>query len=88
MRSDEKRGAMLIERLGRSLSELGLTLEQRLGVLCDAAQQVWRPAHDSPLPSGAEKARWLIDFIEVTWEELDQPCSLRAVDYAVRCAMR
>jgi len=88
MRSEEERGAMLIERLGRSLSELGLTLEQRLGVLCDAAQQVWRPAHDSALPSGAEKARWLVDFIEVTWEELDQPCSLRAVDYSVRCAKR
>ena len=88
MRSDEKRGAMLIERLGRSLSELGLSVEQRLGILCDAAQRVWRPAHDCQLPSGAEKARWLIDFIEVNWEELDRPCSQRAAEYAVRCAER
>ena len=88
MRSDAERGALLIERLGRSLSELGLSVEERLGILCDAAQQVWRPAHDCQLPSGAEKARWLIDFIEVTWEELDHPCSKRAVEYAVDCAER
>ncbi len=88
MRSDAERGALLIERLGRSLSELGLSVEERLGILCDAAQQVWRPAHDCQLPSGAEKARWLIDFIEVTWEELDHPCSKRAVEYAVACAER
>ena len=88
MRSDGERGALLIERLGRPLSELGLSVEERLGILCDAAQQVWRPAHDCQLPSGAEKARWLIDFIEVTWEELDHPCSKRAVEYAVACAER
>lgn len=88
MRSDADRGAMLIERLGRPLSALGLPIEQRLGILCDAARQVWRPAHDSHLPSGSEKARWLVNFIEVEWEELDHPCSLRAVEYAVHCAER
>jgi streptomycin 6-kinase len=88
LRSDAERGALLIERLGRPLFELGLPIEQRLRILCDAAQQVWRPAPDSHLPSGAEKARWLIDFIEVNWEELDRPCSPRAAEYAMRCAER
>ena len=32
--------------------------------------------------------RWLIDFITTMWEELDHPCSERAVDHARACASR
>jgi streptomycin 6-kinase len=49
---------------------------------------VWRPAPGCGLPTGAEKGRWLADFIAVTWEELDRPCSERAVSYALACAAR
>ena len=34
------------------------------------------------------KGRWLADFITATWEELDRPCSERAVEYALACAER
>lgn len=88
LQADEERGAMLLERLGRSLHELGLPIGQRLEILCDAARQVWRPAPDSGLPTAAEKARWLTDFITTTWSELDHPCSERAIDHAVACAGR
>ena len=87
-RADEAAGAMLIERLGRMLFDLHLPLEQRLAIMCDTASRVWRPAQKSGLPTGAEKGRWLIDFIARMWEETGRPCSERAVAYAVACAER
>jgi streptomycin 6-kinase len=88
LRDDAKRRAMLMERLGRSLSELGLPLEQRLEVMCAAVSRLWRPAAGFGFPTGAEKGRWLIDFILRKWEETGRPCSDRAVAYALACAKR
>jgi streptomycin 6-kinase len=88
LRSDETRGALLLERLGRSLHELRLPIGRRHEILCSAATRVWRPAPDADLPTGADKGRWLIAFITRMWEELDRPCSERAVDAAVACAER
>jgi streptomycin 6-kinase len=85
---DAGRGAMLLERLGRSLFDLALPMDQRLEILCATASRVWRPAPDCGLPTGADKGRWLADFIPKTWEALDHPCSARAVDHAVACAQR
>jgi streptomycin 6-kinase len=49
---------------------------------------VWRPAPGVDLPTGAEKAAWLAGYIATTWEELDRPCSERAVADALACAER
>lgn len=87
-RYDPDRGALLMERLGRSMYELGLPLSRRLELLCHTAARVWTPAADCGLPTGAEKARWLADFIVTSWEELDRPCSEKAVDHALICASR
>ncbi len=46
------------------------------------------PAPASGLPTGADKGRWLIGYIETTWPELDRPCSERAVEHALACAAR
>jgi len=88
LRDDAVRGALLLERLGRSLHELGLPIVRRHEILCSTATLVWRPAPDCGLPTGAGKGRWLADFITATWEELDRPCSERAVDHALACAGR
>ena len=89
LRDDPARGALLVERLGPSMYELGLPIAQRLEILCSTAARLWRPAPpDCGLPSGAEKGRWLIEFLTATWEELDRPCSERAVDHARDCAAR
>ena len=88
LRADEPKGAMLLERLGHPLSELDLTIEERLEILSDAAARIWRPVRDSGLPSGADKARWLEAFVETTWQALGRPCSRRVVDHAVECARR
>ena len=78
----------MLERLGRSLYELGLPILERHEILCATAERVWRPAPDCGLPTGAAKGRWLADFITATWEELDHPCSERAVDHALASVER
>ncbi len=88
LRSDAARGAMLLERLGPALVDLGYPLDRRLEILCATAQRLWRPAPDAGLPTGADKGRWLVDFIAATWEDLDHPCSERAVAHALVCAER
>jgi streptomycin 6-kinase len=88
LREDAARGALLLERLGRSLYQLALPIRRRHEILCSTATRIWRPAPDCGLPTGAEKGRWLADFIAQTWEELDHPCSESAVDHALTCAER
>lgn len=88
LRHDHERGALLLERLGPSLHDLGVPIRHRHEILCDLARSVWRPAPDCGLPTGAEKGRWLVDHITTSWEELDHPCSERAVAHALACVER
>jgi streptomycin 6-kinase len=88
LRSDPDRGAMLLERLGPSLWNLGLPIGRRHEILCATAARLWRPAPGCGLPTGADKGRWLAEFVERTWEELGHPCSEAAVAHALRCAER
>ncbi|HTT87412.1 MAG TPA: aminoglycoside phosphotransferase family protein, partial [Acidimicrobiales bacterium] len=88
LRHDQDRGAMLLERLGRSLFECGLPTRRRHEILCATAEKLWRPAPGCGLPTGAAKGRWLARFITETWEELDRPCTERTVDHALACAAR
>jgi streptomycin 6-kinase len=88
LREDVARGALLLERLGRSVYELRLPVRRRHEILVSAAARIWRPAQDCGLPTGAAKARWLAEFIAAMWDELDHPCSERAVEHALECAAR
>ena len=75
LRSDLARGALLLERLGPSLHDLGVPAGRRHEILCDTANAVWRPADDLRLTSGAAKAQMLAGWIVDWWEELGQPCA-------------
>jgi streptomycin 6-kinase len=88
LRSDVERGAMLLERLGPSLHDLALPIDERHQILCATAQRLWRPAPNCGLPTGAQKGRWLVEHIVTAWEALDRPCSEQAVEHAVACAER
>jgi streptomycin 6-kinase len=89
LRHDDDRVAMLLERLGPAMSELDLPREQQHDLLCDAARQLWRPVDPSlGLPTGADKARWLLQIIPELWDATDRPCSERAVADALACAER
>ena len=86
IKSDEAMGALLLERLGPTLHDLSLSIGERHEILCATVERLWRPAPDSGLQTGAEKGRWLIQFILELWEKLNHPCSERVVDQAVSCA--
>jgi streptomycin 6-kinase len=86
--ADDARDALLMERLGPSLHDLGRPLGERHEILCALAQRVWRPAPDSGLRTGAQKGRRLAEFIVTKWQQLDRPCSPRAVRHALDCAER
>ena len=88
LRDDTSRHALLLERLGPSMFDLGVPIEQRIPALCTTAMRFWRRVPPTNLPTGAEKAVWLTNYIEAQWAELDQPCSERAVAYALECAER
>ncbi len=88
LRYDAERSALLLERLGPSLYDLGLRYDDRLRILADTARQLWRPAPGCGLPTGAAKAAWLIDNITTLWDDLGGPCSRRSVDHAIECAER
>jgi streptomycin 6-kinase len=88
LREDLARGALLLERLGRSLHQFRLPLDKRHEILAAAAARIWRPAPDCGLPTGRTKAHWLAEFIAAMWEELDRPCSESAVEHALACAQR
>jgi streptomycin 6-kinase len=88
LRHDAARGALLMERLGPSLYDLGRPIEERHEILCAAAERLWRPAPGCGLPTGADKGEWLIAYIRRTFEELRRPCSEAAVDHALECADR
>lgn len=85
---DRHRLALLMERLGPSLFDLGVPYERRVPILAETAQRLWRPAADAGLPTGASKARWLGERIVELWEQLDRPCSEQAIEHAVACAHR
>lgn len=88
LRHDEARGALLLERLGRSLHELALPIGRRHEILCSTASRVWCRAPDCGLPTGAMKGRWLVELITATWEDLGRPSSQRTVDHALVGASR
>jgi streptomycin 6-kinase len=86
---DDEHSALLLERLGPNLVDLGFTIDAQLVATCAALRDLWRPVPaDTPLPTGAEKARWLAESIGPWWEELGHPCSARAVDTALAYAER
>ena len=86
LRADPERGALLIERLGRSMYRLGLPMTKRHEILSAAAARIWRPAAGSGLPTGADRARQFTALIPRVWEDLGRPCSERAVAHALACA--
>ena len=86
LRADAEAGALLLERLGEPLARLDWPLTARHEALCAAAARMWRPAPDAGLLTGAEKGRWLAEFVAKTWEQLDRPCTEQAVAHAIDCA--
>lgn len=76
--------AMLMERLGPNLADLGYDVDQILKTVATTLTTFWRPVDvDHSLPTGADKAQWLAQYIVSTWTELGEPCSRRVIDRAI-----
>lgn len=82
--SDESTQAMVLERLGPNLDDLGMEVPRLLETIAYTMRSFWRPvAEDCGLPTGAEKATWLTDFITTSWDELGRPCPHEVIEQAV-----
>ncbi len=86
-RHDEPRGALLLERLGPQLHELGWPLDAQLQAICATLQEAWRALPDpGGFIDGARKAQDLATYIETLWRELDRPCPERTIKTALAFA--
>jgi streptomycin 6-kinase len=83
---DEERHATLQERLGPSLRTFELPTTTQIQILCSTLQRAWATPAPEGLPTGADKAHWLSDFIAATWKELNRPCSRRVIEQALAFA--
>jgi streptomycin 6-kinase len=88
--ADRVREAMLLEALGPPMASLDLAPERQIALLCQMLRQAWQ----APRPAGLvvtpddEKAGSLFRLVSRLWEELEQPCSERVVNAALRYAER
>ena len=81
---DPEARAMLLERLGPNLDDLGMPVPELLATVASTLREFWRPVPDgAPLPTGADQAAILTELVLRTWEELDRPCERAVIDRAV-----
>ena len=81
---DESMTAMLLERLGPNLDELGASVTEMMAAIASTLASFWQPVGDDcDLPTGAWQAQWLAQLITRTWTDLGQPCDRRVVDRAL-----
>ncbi len=84
---DAERNALLLERLGRAVGDLGLPVRTQLELICATLPHAWVSLGGAAgLMTGAAKARWLADFIARTFSALEGPCSRATIDRALAFA--
>lgn len=84
LRSDLNRRALLLERLGLRLQDLGYSTTTQIDIICATLKESWIPVPPgTPLQTGDEIARWLAQFITNLWEQLNRPCSQQAFETAL-----
>jgi len=78
---DEYHRALLLERLGPPLGDIGMRDFRKLEIICATLEEAWMPAlRNSGFATGADKAARLCDFIEAAWLDLGRPCSERTIE--------
>lgn len=83
LRHDYDRRAMLLERLGRPLGRLGLSVEVQLDVIARTFPMGWKRVPGATLLTGDVKAAHRRRLIETRWDSLGRPCSERTVRLAI-----
>jgi streptomycin 6-kinase len=81
--------ALLLERLGPNLDELGLSVPEILEVVASTLRELWHPIPATVgLPTGADRAMWLRGWIVRGWEDLNHPCERAVIDRAAELCDR
>ncbi|MFP2907095.1 aminoglycoside phosphotransferase family protein [Pyxidicoccus sp. 3LFB2] len=87
LRHDSAHCALLLEKLGPQLSELGLAPAVQIEHLCQTLLEAWRDIPDAtPFQSGAQKAESLALFIEDLQARAATPWPRDIIDTALRFA--
>ena len=87
--ADLDRRALLLERLGPSMYELGIPRRERHELLLEAVQRLWRPVDPGVrLQPGSAYAQSVIDRLPQVWEQSGRACSERVLADAIACAER
>lgn len=83
---DEMRNAILVERLGTPLAQQNLSVQTQIEIICTSLKAAWVPlVAPNGLMTGADKAKWLAQFIKDKASELNAPCTKvikRALEFA------
>lgn len=83
LRHDQDRNAILMEKLGPQLSELGLPVAVQIEAICATLRETWLANPDgSGFMTGAEKADSLATFIAELWRDFAGACAQRTVERA------
>jgi streptomycin 6-kinase len=84
---DPASGAMLLERLGPQLAQLGYSAERQTEIICATLREAWRaPPPQLPLLTGAEKAKALAATVSSVTGNIPDACSPHTVAVALRFA--
>ena len=87
--ADLDRRALLLERLGPSMYELGIPRRERHELLLEAVLRLWRRVDPGVgLQRGSDYARSVIDRLPQVWEQSGRACSERVLADAIACAER
>lgn len=82
--SDASVPAILMERLGPNLSDLGYDVDMILRTVATTLTSFWRPVDVThSLPTGVDKANCLASSIVSTWTELGEPCNRHVIERAI-----
>lgn len=88
LRADIDRRAMLQERLGRPLCDLGLSPAAQIDIIASTLRSAWhRVPADPVLRTGAAQARSLREMIRSDWVLLGHPCTRRTIERAEQFAL-
>jgi streptomycin 6-kinase len=83
LRHDKSREAILLERLGPKLAELGVSIDKQIDAICSTLLRAWAPLPEGEtFMTGAEKAENLATFIENAWRDLGRPCAEKTIQVA------
>ena len=86
-RHDAARRAVLMERLGPQLHELGWPVAAQIEAICATLKVAWvRPSDMAGLVTGAQKASALARLIVRRWEATGRPCAERTIATALAFA--